>query len=226
MMKSQEKSLGELLRQAGKITHRQIQVALGEQKKSHEPIGKVLVRLGFVEERDILQVMQGMMALTFRVGSEWYGVETFRIREVLKYSPYKPLEPPQVPWDGEVSLRGKALPLLSFQKFLGFPLPAQPKGTWFIVVEKERKAFVLWVDQVREVARFKIEQIEPVPSYLFGKKNELYYCLGRIKEELYSILNPDKLVEEPGWGKATPAMEDAGTVIPPLPPPGPEDRKV
>jgi len=225
MMKSQEKSLGELLRQAGKITHRQIQVALGEQKKSHEPIGKVLVRLGFVEERDILQVMQGMMALTFRVGSEWYGIETFRIREVLKYSPYKPLEPPQAPWDGEFSLRGKVLPVLSFQKLLGLAPPADPKGTWFIVVEKERKSFILWVDQVREVARFKIEQIEPVPSYLFGKKNELYYCLGRIKGELYSILNPDKLVEETGWGQPYLEIEDGSTVIPPLPPPGPGDRK-
>jgi hypothetical protein len=35
-----------------------------------------------------------------------------------------------------------------------------------------------------------------VPPYLFGKKNELFYCLGRIKEDLYSILNPDRLVEE------------------------------
>ncbi|HJT25560.1 MAG TPA: chemotaxis protein CheW, partial [bacterium] len=111
-MKAQEKSLGELLRQAGKITHRQIQVALGEQKKSREPIGKVLVRLGFVEERDILQVMQGMMALTFRVGTEWYGIETFRVREVLKYTPFEVLEPPRKPWDGEFSLRGQAIPLL------------------------------------------------------------------------------------------------------------------
>lgn len=237
MMKSQEKSLGELLRQAGKITHRQIQVALGEQKKSHEPIGKVLVRLGFVEERDILQVMQGMMALTFRVGTEWYGIETFRIREVLKYAPFKALDPPQKPWDGEFVLRGEALPLLSFQRFLDQPVPADPKGTWFVVVEKEKKAFVLWVDQVKEVARFKIDQIEPVPPYLFGKKNELYNCLGRIKGELYSILNPDKLVDQPGW-KSTPEIEEAGTVIPPLPAsgsdkgperehpaPGPGDRK-
>src|SRR5258708_201131 len=185
MMKPQEKSLGELLRQAGKITHRQIQVALGEQKKTHEPIGKVLVRLGFVEERDILQVMQGMMVLTFRVGSEWYGIETFRVREVLKYAPFQPLEPRREPWEGESTLRGQKLLLLSFRKYLGQEAPADPKGTWFIVLEKKGQLFILWVDQVREVARFKIDQIEPVPPYLFGKKNELYYCLGKIKEDLY-----------------------------------------
>src|SRR5580692_1250667 len=118
MMRPQEKSLGELLRQAGKITFRQIQVALGEQKKTHEPIGKVLVRLGFVEERDILQVMQGMMVLTFRVENEWYGIETFRVREVLKYTPFQPGGDSTGPWDGTFSLRGKILPLLSFRNFL------------------------------------------------------------------------------------------------------------
>jgi chemotaxis signal transduction protein len=196
MMKPQEKSLGELLRQAGKITFRQIQVALGEQKKTHEPIGKVLVRLGFVEERDILQVMQGMMVLTFRVENEWYGIETFRVREVLKHNTFQSVENSVGPWEGTFFLRGKNLPLLSFRSFLGIePIP-KTVNTWFIVLERKGNPFILWVDQVREVARFKIDQIEPLPPYLFGKKNDLYYCLGKIKEERYSILNPDKLIDE------------------------------
>ncbi len=193
MMKPQEKSLGELLRQAGKITSRQIQVALGEQKKTHEPIGKVLVRLGFVEERDILQVMQGMMVLTFLASDERYGIETFRVREVLKYSPVAASERFHEPWEGEAVLRGSPVPVLSFRKFLGIEDFPRKEGTWFIVLEKSKHPFILWVDQVKEVARVKVEQIEAVPPYLFGKKNELYYCLGKIKEELYSILNPDML---------------------------------
>src|SRR4030042_600428 len=98
MMKAQEKTLGELLRQAGKITSRQIQVALAEQKKTHDPIGKVFVRMGFVGERDILQVMQGMMVLTFRIENEYYGIETFRTREVMKHAPLDPFPEPQDPW--------------------------------------------------------------------------------------------------------------------------------
>jgi len=171
-------------------------VALGEQKKHHEPIGKVLVRLGFVEERDILQVMQGMMVLTFRVENELYGIETFRVREVLKYTPLRPQAQPQDRWEGELTLRGTVFPVLSFRKYLGLGSPEKASSTWFIVLEKKGVPFILWVDHVREVARFKIDQIEPCPPYLFGKKNELYYCLGKIKEDLYSILNPDQLVDE------------------------------
>lgn len=198
-MKPQEKSLGELLRQAGKITFRQIQVALAEQKKTHEPIGKVLVRLGFVEERDILQVMQGMTALTFRVAGEWFGIETFRVREVLKYSEIQSFSNPAPPWVGMFSLRGKVLAVMSFRSFLGMEPVPSTAGTWFVVLERKGQAFILWVDQVREVARFKIDQIEPLPPYLLGKKNELYYCLGKIKEDLYSVMNPDKLFEDQGF---------------------------
>lgn len=193
-MRPQEKSLGELLRQAGKITSRQIQVALAEQKRTHEPIGKVLVRLGFVEDRDILQVMQGMMVLTFRVGEERFGLETFRVREVLKHVPFG--ERRRGPWEGDVTLRGASVPVLSLRGLLGLPPVPDPKGTWFIVLERKSRPFVIWVDHVREVARLKVDQIEPMPPHLLGKRAELFYCLGKIREELYSIMNPDKLVRD------------------------------
>ena len=195
-MRIQEKSLGELLRQAGKITSRQIQIALVEQKKTRDPIGKVLVKLGFVQEQDILQVMEGMLVLTFRIGYELYGLETYRVREVLKYSPVKPIDFSQSFWEGVVSLRGSLLPVLSFRKILGKENCADNRSTWFIVLERKGFSFLFWVDEVKEVKRFKVEQIEPVPMYLYGKKNEIYYCLGKIKEDLYSILNPDILVNE------------------------------
>ena len=191
----QEKSLGELLRQAGKITSRQIQVALAEQRKSHEPIGKVLVRLGFVEEKDILQVLQGLSTLTFILGGELFGVETFRAREVMKYTPFQPLEG-SGPWAGTCLLRSKELPILSLRRVLGLGDPANPSSTWFIVLEVRALPFLIWVDAVKEVTRFRVDQIESPPAYLFGKKSDLFYCLGKIKDDLYSILNPEKLLEE------------------------------
>jgi chemotaxis signal transduction protein len=207
----QEKSLGELLRQAGKITSRQIQVALAEQRKSHEPIGKVLVRLGFVEERDILQVLQGLSALTFVLGRELFGVETFRAREVMKYIPYQPSETPGG-WVGSCLLRSRELPLLSLRRVLGMEDPVQPILTWYIVLEVRALPFLLWVDAVKEVTRFKVDQIESPPTYLFGKKSDLFYCLGKIKDDLYSILNPEKLLEE---GSLPPSFSRGNHADPP-----------
>jgi purine-binding chemotaxis protein CheW len=154
-------------------------------------------------------VMQGMMVLTFGVGQELYGIETFRVREVLKQGPLKPAP---APWEGEYELRGTLLPVLSFRSFLGLEEASATEKAWFIVLEKKGKPFILKVDRVKEVTRFKIDQIEPCPPYLFGKKNELYYCLGKIKEERYSILNPDKLVDEGGF---LPPSEEVRYAFPP-----------
>jgi chemotaxis signal transduction protein len=208
-LRVQEKSLGELLRQAGKITSRQIQVALVEQKKTREPIGKVLVRLGFVQDQDILQVMEGMLVLTFRIENEFYGVETYRVREVLKFGPLVQAPLTQPYWAGVFSLRNNFLPVLSFRRILGKEDLGKDSKGWFVVLERKGFYFILWVDQVLEVRRFKVDQIEPVPTYLYGKNTEIYYCLGKIKEDLYSVLNPDILVDEQNLKTTLSEVRDA-----------------
>src|SRR5260370_41399516 len=49
--------LGELLVQQGLITHDQLRIALTEQKTQNMPIGRLLVRLGFVTEAVIRDIM-------------------------------------------------------------------------------------------------------------------------------------------------------------------------
>jgi hypothetical protein len=44
------KRLGEILIDEGVITTDQLEIALTEQKKIHEPLGKLLVNLGFATE--------------------------------------------------------------------------------------------------------------------------------------------------------------------------------
>jgi len=51
--------LGEILVKQGVTTHDQIEIALTEQKKSHELLGKILVRLGFATESIIRDVIGG-----------------------------------------------------------------------------------------------------------------------------------------------------------------------
>ncbi len=53
--------LGEILIQRGVATHDQIEIALVEQKKSKEHLGKILVRLGFATEAIIRDVLGGVI---------------------------------------------------------------------------------------------------------------------------------------------------------------------
>ncbi|HEX6005830.1 MAG TPA: secretion system protein E, partial [Burkholderiales bacterium] len=49
--------LGELLVQQGLLTTDQLAIALAEQRRSNVPIGRLLVRLGFVTETAIRDIM-------------------------------------------------------------------------------------------------------------------------------------------------------------------------
>lgn len=195
-MKTQEKSLGELLKQAGKITTAQVASALQEQKRTREPFGKVLVRLGYVTERDILQVLEGMLALTFSTGNEHFGIESYRIFEVVRYSPPRilPLSNPSLA--GVLFLRGEWHPVYSFRGLLGLAPHPNPSETWYIILRHRDRPFILWVDAIEEVRRFKMDQVEALPPYLLGKRSDLYYCLGKMNGMLFSIIHPDRIVKD------------------------------
>jgi type II secretory ATPase GspE/PulE/Tfp pilus assembly ATPase PilB-like protein len=58
---AQPQRIGELLVQRGVVTPDQIRIALTEQKKQKDHIGKILVRLGFATEAVILDVLGGAL---------------------------------------------------------------------------------------------------------------------------------------------------------------------
>jgi len=60
-----KKRLGELLRDEGLVNDEQIEEALGEQRKSGELLGEVLVRLGYVTEADIAQTIVTQFGLPY-----------------------------------------------------------------------------------------------------------------------------------------------------------------
>ncbi len=59
--KQQPLRIGELLVQKGVVSHDQVNIALTEQKKEKEHLGKILVRLGFATEGVILDVLGGAL---------------------------------------------------------------------------------------------------------------------------------------------------------------------
>ncbi len=195
-MKTQEKSLGELLKQAGKVTAGQVASALQEQKRTREPFGKILVRLGFVTERDILQVLEGMLALTFTTGNEHFGIESYRIFEVIRWEPARtlPLSNPQL--SGVLMKRGEIHPVFSFRGILGLPPHPDPGTTWYVILKHKDRPFILWVDAIEEVRRFRMDQVEALPPFLLGKRSDLYYCLGKMNNMLFSIIHPDRIVKD------------------------------
>ena len=57
--------IGDILIEKGIITLRELNVALAEQRKTREPIGKILIRLGFVKEEEFLELLSQQLGMEF-----------------------------------------------------------------------------------------------------------------------------------------------------------------
>ena len=55
--------IGEILVRAGVIDQHQLNAALGEQRRWGKPLGATLVKLGFVDERDLVRALASQLAL-------------------------------------------------------------------------------------------------------------------------------------------------------------------
>ncbi len=63
IMAEQRKRLGDILVDAGRITHSQLEHALKVQSQSRKRLGEVLVDLGFVTEKDIINIVSAQLGI-------------------------------------------------------------------------------------------------------------------------------------------------------------------
>jgi chemotaxis signal transduction protein len=79
------------------------------------------------------------------------------------------------------------------------------------VLTRGQHPFILWIDSLREVVKFPVNRIEAVPPYLYGKRSDLFYCLGKMNGRLYSMINPDRLARDE---RLRAALEDVSHASP------------
>lgn len=161
VMRQQFRSLGALLMERGLLTQPQLENALEEQKRTGDKLGRILVQRGWVRERDILTVLQGMMVVVFQVGEEDYGVETLLVREIIRHQPARPL-PASPAWlEGVIDYRGKVVPVVHLGRRLGREaLPLEAAARIIVYEGGSGRSWGLLVDSVSSVVQVGREQLE------------------------------------------------------------------
>ena len=137
--------------------------------------------------------------LTFRLGSESYGIEVLKIREIIRGTEITAV--PQMPAfvKGVINLRGKIIPVMDLRLRFGLPGTAQTEHTCIVVVQVQfaggRSAQMgLVVDDVEEVVNIAAADIAETPD--FGTAIAADYLLGmaKIKSVVKTLLNVDRVV--------------------------------
>ncbi|PLX79382.1 MAG: chemotaxis protein CheW, partial [Desulfuromonas sp.] len=114
------------------------------------------------------ETMHSCQFVTFVLGSELFGVEVNRTREILSLIPVTSV--PQTPdyMLGVINLRGQVVPVIDMRLKLSMPKSEATQETCIIVLEIQVDEEILVVgaqtDAVREVLEINFDQIEPPPK--------------------------------------------------------------
>lgn len=119
--------------------------------------------------------------LRFRLGNERFALDLEQVEEIIKPKPLTAV--PRVPaWIlGILSLRGTMVPVVDPAQRLG--LEAAREGGRIIVVLDGEDPCGLIVDEVRDVERVRVDQIEAVPAALKDKAGQFLEGLVRGRGE-------------------------------------------
>ncbi|HSJ08578.1 MAG TPA: chemotaxis protein CheW [Longimicrobiales bacterium] len=117
--------------------------------------------------------------LVFVLGSEEYGIEVLKVREII--GPLPITRVPRMPEAvrGVINLRGKVIPVVDLRVRFGLEAVDHGARTCMIVVQTAATEFAAMVDRVCEVAIIAEDDIEDTPA--FGAAVDTDYLLGVAK---------------------------------------------
>lgn len=141
--------------------------------------------------------------LSFCLGSEQYGVEILRVREIIGLIAITPL--PQAPEyvKGVMNLRGRIIPVIDLRAKFGLDSVEATKETCIIVMDGgdgsgDAVAMGVVVDSVREVQDIARESIEPAPAFGCSVPLDYIQGMGKVKDRVIVLLNIAKVLKTEG----------------------------
>ena len=136
--------------------------------------------------------------LTFALGSEEYGLEILKVREIIGYMEITAV--PQTPAHvkGVINLRGQVIPVIDLRAKFGMETTDITEETCIIVVEisqgKRKFNTGIVVDHVQEVLDIDGQNIEESPQFGSSVDTSFILGMGKIGNSVKILLDIDKVL--------------------------------
>lgn len=133
--------------------------------------------------------------LTFFLGDEPYGIEIFKVREIIAMMKITkvPKTPPYI--TGVINLRGSIIPVMDTRLRFGLPFLEYGEQTTIIITEVGKSSIGFIVDKVEEVLNIDKEKLSPPPKFTGGIDASFIGSMAEIADNVVMILDVDKLFE-------------------------------
>ncbi len=138
--------------------------------------------------------------LTFALGSEEYGLEILKVREIIGYMDITAV--PQTPHyiKGVINLRGQVIPVVGLRAKFGMERTDVTEESCIIVVEVNRDGAKsntgLAVDRVSEVVDIAGSDIERAPQFGSSVNTDFILGMGKIGDSVKILLDIDQVLAD------------------------------
>jgi purine-binding chemotaxis protein CheW len=132
--------------------------------------------------------------VTFRLGAEEFGVDVFKVHEILRYQPVTPI--PRAPRfvEGVLDVRGAVIPVLDLRKRFELARVDTDDDSRIVLVDFEGERMGLVVDAVTEVLRVPETMLAPPPRYFKGLAQEFIRGIVRMDSRLVVLIDLDQVL--------------------------------
>lgn len=150
--------------------------------------------LSSVETQTNIAGQNRFQMLMFMIGNQPYGINVFKVREVVRDIPNIVALPQRHPYTlGVVTMRGDSMPLIDLRYVLNNRPTNDPSKGTILVTEYNRKQQAFLVDHVEAIETVHWEQISPTP-----KSSQSVFITGvcHLQDKLILIPDVEQILEQ------------------------------
>lgn len=133
-----------------------------------------------------------VQTVVFQLGTESYGIDIFRVNEIIRLREITPVPRTESHIRGLVNLRGKTIPVVDLRARLVLAMSEDSDDTRIIVVDSDQGNVGIIVDAVREVITLQPDQIEETPPLVADLNTEFVRGVAKQDGHLITLLDLDK----------------------------------
>jgi purine-binding chemotaxis protein CheW len=146
---------------------------------------------------DELEAAQMREMLTFRLGSEAYGINILKVQEIRGCDPVTPIAGTPEFIRGVIDLRGVIVPIVDMRMKFSLSESKYDAFTVVIILNVSRRVIGIVVDAVSDVVTFDKDQIRPVPEFSTALDTQFIMGLARLEEHMVILLDIEHLLSSP-----------------------------
>ena len=137
--------------------------------------------------------------LTFRVGTEEYGIDILRVQEIRSYEPPTRIANAPEFVKGVVNLRGVIVPIVDLRLRLGMP-GEYNSFTVVIILNVGQRVVGIVVDSVSDVLELQPDDIKARPEIAAALDARFITGLGKLSDRMLILLDIEAMVNSPDFG--------------------------